>query len=192
MAWMNDATGMRRPGPGPGCVQDAPRNSVHVARWQHVLQRKLAKSSSVMWEQHNKVMSILGNAKRVNFWYAILWARPREGGRAEESGWGKLHNWFLKDLGRKLEIGTIGERLLSFVFIKECGRHRAEEGERVWGGRELGEGVKGEECCIPTGALKAAWNSKGCTQMKLIFTSIQWLPRYLAHPHTHTHKHLHS
>lgn len=181
MAWMNDATGMRRPGPGPGCVQDAPRNSVHVARRQHVLLRKLVESSSVMWQQHNKVISILGNAKRVNFWYAILWARPREGG-----GRVKLHNWFLKDFGRKLEIGTIGERLLSFVFIKECGRHRAEEEDSdSGGGRRLGEGVKREECCIPTGALKAAWNSKGCTQMKLIFTSIQWLPRYSAHPRTH-------
>lgn len=84
---MNDATGMRRPGPGPGCVQDAPRNSVHVARRQHVLLRKLVESSSVMWQQHNKVISILGYAVRVNFWYAILWARPREGG-----GRVKLHN----------------------------------------------------------------------------------------------------
>lgn len=41
---------------------------------------------------HNKVMSILGNAKRVNFWYAILWARPREGGGAAEGGRVKLHN----------------------------------------------------------------------------------------------------
>lgn len=92
---MNDATGMRRPGLGPGCVQDAPRNSVHVARRQHVLLRKLVESSSVMWQQqYNKVMSILGNAKRVNFWYAILWARPKVGGRVEEEEGGrvKLHN----------------------------------------------------------------------------------------------------
>lgn len=68
-----------------------------------------------------KSCSILGNARRVNFWYAILWARPVAGRRRG------VHNWFLKDLGRKLEIGTIGERLSSVVFIKECGSRRAGE-----------------------------------------------------------------
>lgn len=75
---------------------------------------------------------------------------------------------------------------MSFVFIKECGRHRAEEGERVWGGRKLGEVVKGGRVLHTNGRVEGCLKFKRLHANEIDFYEYSMVATILGTP-THTH-----
>lgn len=74
---------------------------------------------------------------------------------------------------------------MSFVFIKECGRHRAEEGERVWGGRKLGEVVKGGRVLHTNGRVEGCLKFKRLHANEIDFYEYSMVATILGTP-THT------